>query len=565
MPGFDPRRTPEERREVVGEFLKARQCCLDEGFSRNLRTTFPAVDQYIDTPLSDFIRECQLRAVVTSTQVELQFSKLTQITDTHAKRLSLAGVCSRQVNHEYKGQVDRWRRNTLLACEQQPSNRCRPAWVHTLRRGASLRAFDLFKSDIAQELADSGAFTDIPDGREGSKIRLRQIVATSVERWPELDDASRKEYRETAEANRAVAQILPSPMQVASMCCPEDEEEAAGPLSMSSLLGEFPWKPSIVDQHQKEKGFQTVVKRFQKAHAWYSPPVEGFPAKIVADQACRGGPDGCCHMLYDGKGKLKCAALSLFTYIKLALEAEAARRSNSGDPLVIMRFTANGLAPRYYLVAPTHAGQTSNFEAELFEMVPETQLPEASDTFPAVNFSFVADTTVNCKPWPKIIRELVLVRELLRYAVEWNISILTSCASTPNMRLVDKATPVVLEDLLQADRRRKEAERLRREAEKAKHLTDVMLGLAAPPIATPTKARASSKASGLGKEKARDHPLAMTRMVQTRHRAMTRARMAQARRLGVAKEERVRVTLPQMSPRVSQIPRRSIGWTYCGR
>ena len=206
-------------------------------------------------------------------------------------------------------------------------------------------------------------------------------------------------------------------------------------------------------------------------------------------------------MLYDEKGKLKCAALSLFTYIKLALEAEAARRSNSGDPLVIMRFTANGLAPRYYLVAPTHAGQTSNFEAELFEMVPETQLPEASDTFPAVNFSFVADTTVNCKPWPKIIRELVLVRELLRYAVGWNISILTSCASTPNMRLVDKATPVVLEDLLQADRRRKEAEKLRREAEKAKHLTDVMLGLAAPPNRNTNKGKGKFKGKRPGKGK----------------------------------------------------------------
>ena len=197
-------------------------------------------------------------------------------------------------------------------------------------------------------------------------------------------------------------------------------------------------------------------------------------------------------------------------------------------------------------------------------MVPETQLPEASDTFPAVNFSFVAGTMVNGKPWPSIIHELVLVRELLRYAAEWTISILTSCACTPNMRLVDKATPILHEDLLEAERRRKEAERLRREAEKAKHLADVMLGLAAPPAATPTKARASSKASGLGKEKARGHPLAIARMVQIRHRAMARARaMAQASLLGVAKEEGL--TPQQMIPRVSQIPLRSIGWTSCGR
>ena len=260
------------------------------------------------------------------------------------------------------------------------------------------------------------------------------------------------------------------------MCCPEDEE-AAGPLSISSLTGEFPWTPSIVDQYQKEKGFQAVVNHFKQEHAWYSPPLEGFPATIAEDQACRGGPHGCCHLLYNEDGKLKCEPRKLLTYIKLALEAEVAGRTNSADPLVILRFTANGHAPRYYLVAPIHSGQNSNFEAELFQMVPETQLPEASDTFPAVNFSFVAGTVVNGKPWPSIIRELVLVRELLRYAAEWTISILTSCACTPNMRLVDKATPTLHEDLLQAERRRKEAERLRREAEKAKHLTDVMLGL----------------------------------------------------------------------------------------
>ena len=69
----DPGTREEERRKVVDEFLEARQCCLDEGFSRNLRTTFPGVEQYIGTPLADFIHECRLRAVVTSTQVELQF------------------------------------------------------------------------------------------------------------------------------------------------------------------------------------------------------------------------------------------------------------------------------------------------------------------------------------------------------------------------------------------------------------------------------------------------------------------------------------------------------------
>ena len=121
------------------------------------------------------------------------------------------------------------------------------------------------------------------------------------------------------------------------------------------------------------------------------------------------------------------------------------------------------------------------------------------------------------------------------------------------------------EDLLQEEHRRKEAERLRRVAEKAKHLTDVMLGLAAAPNRNTNKGKGKLKGKRpeKGKGKGLSDPLAIARMVQIRQRATTRASMAQARRLGVVEEERS--TPQQMSPRVSQIPLRSIGWTSCGR
>ena len=159
-PAVDPRRTPEERKEALATFLNARPCCLDAGLSRNLRTTFPREEQYIDTKLAEFLHECFNRIVITSTQVELQFSTLTRLTDTHAKRLGLAGLAARQVNSEWTKGVNRWRADTLLESEQPPSHRCRPAWVKTLRRGASNRAFDLHKADVAKELRTDGAFDD---------------------------------------------------------------------------------------------------------------------------------------------------------------------------------------------------------------------------------------------------------------------------------------------------------------------------------------------------------------------------------------------------------------------
>ena len=109
-PAFDPTRSEEERNETLNKFFAACMCCLDPGLCRALRARFPDVKQYgAGTKLATFLTVLFLRLVVTSTQVELQFSKYSQLTNTNDKRLGLAGLASRAVNNMFKQQVGRWR------------------------------------------------------------------------------------------------------------------------------------------------------------------------------------------------------------------------------------------------------------------------------------------------------------------------------------------------------------------------------------------------------------------------------------------------------------------------
>ena len=168
------------------------------------------------------------------------------------------------------------------------------------------------------------------------------------------------------------------------------------------------------------------------------------------------------------------------------------------DPLVMLRFTAEGHAPQYYVVAPIHRGQNSHFEAEFFEIAPETPC----DNIVGVNFLFrgVPPTPEAEQHWPNIMREIVLVRELLRLAVDWSITIIDSCASSASARLAGKMNAIAFEDLLEGERRRKAEQRLRKQAEQAQKLTDAMLGLA-PVRSRTTNKRKDRHTGGKGKGK----------------------------------------------------------------
>ena len=96
-PAFDEALTEDVRRNTLQNLLQADTCCLDLGLCRQLRKAFPTFAQYWGTPLAEFLRVVFTRLVVTSTQVELQFSRYTVLTDTKCNESTLKCTSSRVV------------------------------------------------------------------------------------------------------------------------------------------------------------------------------------------------------------------------------------------------------------------------------------------------------------------------------------------------------------------------------------------------------------------------------------------------------------------------------------
>ena len=179
VPAFDDTRTDEERRTTLQNFFDADSCCLDMGLGRQLRKAFPSrFDQYLGTPLGQFLTTVFTRLAVTSTQVELQFSRLTVLTDTRNKRLGLAGLAAKSMNYGFKQLVDRWRADVLAGQVRVATSRARPVWTKSRNKGAKVAAFDLYKSDTHIKMKADGSL----DGVE-QKDHLRAVQAAALERW----------------------------------------------------------------------------------------------------------------------------------------------------------------------------------------------------------------------------------------------------------------------------------------------------------------------------------------------------------------------------------------------
>ena len=134
-PAFDESRTEAQRRATLEKFFAAEPCCLDMGLSRQLRKAFPAdANFYLGTPLAEFLTAVFTRLVVTSTQVELLFSKYTALTDTREKRLGYPGLCAQAMNQSTTTMTNRWRTAERMGQKLVPVNGGRPVWVNKLRK-----------------------------------------------------------------------------------------------------------------------------------------------------------------------------------------------------------------------------------------------------------------------------------------------------------------------------------------------------------------------------------------------------------------------------------------------
>ena len=183
-PAFDPHRSDEERQAALQQFFHTNICCLDLGLSRQLRKAFPSqVDAYVGTPLGDFLKTLFERVVVTSTQVELQFSKLTALTDTRNKRTVLAGLAAKLINVEFERMVERWRDEvTTGRAHAKHKFRSRPSWTKTRNKHSHTSVFDLFKGDLNRKILESGDL----GGYANRQKAFAGIVAVAHDKWLSL-------------------------------------------------------------------------------------------------------------------------------------------------------------------------------------------------------------------------------------------------------------------------------------------------------------------------------------------------------------------------------------------
>ena len=286
-PAFDDARSDEERRTTLEQFFDAASCCLDQGLGRQLRKAFPSrIDVYDGTPLAScFLKTLFQRLVVTSTQVELQFSSMTGLTNTRNKRLGLAGLAAKAMNAAYNQQVVRWR-EFMTKRVKADTARARPVWTKTRNKGAKTGAFDLYKKEVSVRMKANGKLDGVPNAD-----LLHVVTSEALKLWPLETEATRARYEDQARASREDATANMPPLkraltQESQEEQGEDQENQEGPLGFASLDGPFPALPSMVEKYQQDHGFAKSVERFRKAHEFYTAPLDGFPKEIEEERTC---------------------------------------------------------------------------------------------------------------------------------------------------------------------------------------------------------------------------------------------------------------------------------------
>ena len=178
-PAFDKTRSLAQRLQTLEEFFDAPDCCLDKGLCRALRHRFPDITDYVDdTKLAQFLRSLFEVLVPTSTQVELQFSKLSALTHTRSKRVSLSGLSAKSMNHTLKANVARWRLQHELT---RATSRKRPQWTKTRNPDFNCSYMAVYRKDVGHHMRKCGHLLGIP-----SKDVMAVITKEATKRWHAL-------------------------------------------------------------------------------------------------------------------------------------------------------------------------------------------------------------------------------------------------------------------------------------------------------------------------------------------------------------------------------------------
>ena len=428
--GVDVQRSEEARRTTIKEFLDANICCLDLGLGQPLRLHAPFIDDYFDTALEEFLRVLFERVVVTSTQVELQFAKLSLWTNVSGgSRLGLPALGAKAKNTAYKNAVEQWRR-ALPGDSAATANLSRPEWTKSSTQGSRTSYLHLYVSDLLAEARDS------------HPPNLGEHWTRAAASFHELPPERQEQYKHDARLSRCVASSSQLP-PLARAACPADDV-VEGPLGIASRTG-FPMRASAVAAHQRKTKFADVWGKWVKAHKSKIEASADYPDSVESVRVCVGK---CTQSMFDDGGEQSMTehVAHLFEYIRLVLLYFPATDS-CADPTLLLQFVSDVETLYVLVVHPQHLNQF-RFTAEFIMLRPVSDaasVPDAVHVLP-MQLAFAPGRVVLGVRWPHINDELQFVSRLLQTASEWTISKMTKSIVALGQWLVTDHTAVSFED-----------------------------------------------------------------------------------------------------------------------
>ncbi len=224
------------------DFLAAKECCLDVGFSKKLRDSAERPEQLFEEDLQFTLRSVADRVVVSSTLVERIFAHYTQWTTAkcRGRRPTLATLAAKHMTSQFRQSVEVWRK---ASGRVRADRKSRPVWARST--GGRATGLHLFTQDMARRRPME------PD-----------ILATAQAAWAALPRHRRLRWSLLAHGRNSVA--------LARRCHEEAEPQEAGPHVggpwCASVMGDaWPLATQVLEEAwERAGGFRTAAGVWQR-------------------------------------------------------------------------------------------------------------------------------------------------------------------------------------------------------------------------------------------------------------------------------------------------------------
>ena len=244
-----------QRKSCAEELLRAKDCCLDAGFSRKLRLCFPSLESLLADDSRLYFKSIFSRVVATSTFIERRFAHYSRWCSDKGKKPTYRGLASKHVTSMHKELVAKWRRNSKAKVEKHVS---RPVWMQkgkNRQASSRLTGFHMFVKEQKQDRLREGRPIQ---GAHGSKDFLKECS----EKWRRLSDEDKRPYSIQARGENTLR-------RAASDEIAEQVATCGGPWGMADLDGQWPIKSDVLEPHLLRKGwFKKTVRDSSEARWW---------------------------------------------------------------------------------------------------------------------------------------------------------------------------------------------------------------------------------------------------------------------------------------------------------